>query len=79
VLAGDGEIRAAAVQRQVAGAGGQQREARGREGVLDVGRHLAGQQLRRVPSVVGQPLFDARPVGLAEGGEPDPYPVLRSN
>src|SRR4051794_11971470 len=75
VFAGDLVIRAAAVQGQVADAGREEGEPCGGERVLDVRGHLAGQELRRVPGVVGERFFDAGPVGLPEGGEPDAYPV----
>src|ERR1700682_5267006 len=54
VLARDGVIGAGAVQRQLPGGGGEQRQAEQGEDVLDVVGHLAGQQFGGVPGIFSQ-------------------------
>ena len=75
VLARHLRVWAAAVQAQLRHPGREQGQPDTDEHVVDVGGHLARQQLPGVPGVVGERLLDAGPCGLAERGEPDPDPV----
>lgn len=68
-------VRARAVQRQLPNSVGKQRQSHRVEHILDVRRHLVGQQGGGIPGIFGQCTFDLRPFVLPEGGDADAHPI----